>query len=93
MKFDDDHEQLLTKIEAARLLNVSTRTLEIWARRKIIGPIRFGRTVRYRRDELLSHASASTNGRNRTAEPKTDKETERPLADLAKKVRGRKEAA
>jgi hypothetical protein len=50
----DDSELLLTERDAADLLKVSTRTLQAW-RCDRVGPpfIRVGRSIRYRRGELL----------------------------------------
>ncbi len=54
-------EALLTEAQTAEILNVSMRTLQAW-RLKDQGPpfVRFGRSIRYRRDQLLDWISAHT---------------------------------
>lgn len=50
----DDESLLLSASKVARMLQVSTRTLwRLLAARKIINPIKLGRSVRWRKDELL----------------------------------------
>jgi excisionase family DNA binding protein len=50
-----DHDALLSEMQAARVLNLSSRTLQAW-RSKGVGPpfVRAGRAVRYRRSDILS---------------------------------------
>lgn len=57
-KFSDP---LLAEAQAARLLNLSGRTLQAW-RMKGIGPafVRTGRAIRYRREDLLAWIAANT---------------------------------
>jgi hypothetical protein len=83
----DANDELLTKIEAAALLKVSTRTLEVWAAKRLIKPIHFGRTVRYLRDELLAQGSAAVRSTSRTVESTAGAPKGRPLAGLAEMVR------
>lgn len=54
-----DPDALLVEVHAAKLLAVSTRTLQAW-RRKNFGPpfVRLGRGIRYRRTDLLSWVAA-----------------------------------
>jgi len=56
-----DLEGLLPEGEAARLLSISTRTLQAW-RSKEVGPpyVQVGRAVRYRRGSLIDWANANT---------------------------------
>jgi excisionase family DNA binding protein len=43
---------LLTKPQAAQLLQISIRTLDLWMRRRMVSYLRIGRTVRFRRSDL-----------------------------------------
>lgn len=43
---------LLTRREAAKVLNVTTRTLERWERAGRLSPLRNGRLVRYRVEDV-----------------------------------------
>jgi excisionase family DNA binding protein len=56
-----DHDALLTEVQAAEVLNLSTRTLQAW-RTKGSGPafVRAGRAIRYRRRDLLTWMDANT---------------------------------
>jgi predicted DNA-binding transcriptional regulator AlpA len=56
-----DQDKLLTEIQAADLLRMSSRTLQSW-RGKGVGPpfIRAGRAIRYRRSDVLSWATENT---------------------------------
>jgi predicted DNA-binding transcriptional regulator AlpA len=58
---DRTGEALLTEIEAAKILRLSTRTLQAW-RIKAVGPsfVRAGRAVRYRRPDILAWVDANT---------------------------------
>ncbi|MBS4084027.1 MAG: helix-turn-helix domain-containing protein [Rhizobiales bacterium] len=53
-------EALLLEIQAAKLLNLSVKTLQAWRNRKR-GPtfIRAGRAVRYRRSDILQWVEAN----------------------------------
>ena len=56
-------KELLTTVEAARLLGIGTRTLHRWSKEgKTPKPIKFGpgrgASVRYRRAELLTRINA-----------------------------------
>lgn len=44
--------ELLTKAEAAGLLRVSLKTLNRWAAAGILHPIKLGKSVRYRADDI-----------------------------------------
>lgn len=44
----------LTKQQAAELLGVSTRTVERWAGKGLIGTIRIGRKVRYSHHDVAA---------------------------------------
>jgi predicted DNA-binding transcriptional regulator AlpA len=50
-----DPDALLPEIQAAILLNLSSRTLQAW-RSKSVGPpfVRAGRAIRYRRSDILA---------------------------------------
>lgn len=54
-------DPLLDELQAAKLLNLSTRTLQAW-RVSGAGPpfVRAGRAIRYRHSDLLSWISANT---------------------------------
>ena len=54
-------ENLLREGQAADLLNLSTRTLQAWRNREI-GPrfVKAGRTIRYKRSDLLAWIEANT---------------------------------
>ncbi len=56
-----DQDKLLTEIQAADLLRMSSRTLQAW-RGQGVGPpfIRAGRAIRYRRSDVLSWATEQT---------------------------------
>jgi Helix-turn-helix domain len=56
-----DHDKLLTEIQAADLLRMSSRTLQAW-RGQGVGPlfIRAGRAIRYRRSDVMSWATENT---------------------------------
>ena len=56
-------EPLLMEIQAARLLNLSPRTLQNW-RIACNGPpfVRVGRAIRYRRNDLIAWIDANTIG-------------------------------
>jgi hypothetical protein len=57
----NDHDALLTEVQAADLLRLSVRTLQAW-RTKAFGPafVRAGRAVRYRRRDLLTWVDINT---------------------------------
>lgn len=44
--------ELLTKAETARALRISLKTMNRWADAGILRPIKFGRTVRYRAEDI-----------------------------------------
>jgi hypothetical protein len=56
-----DPDALLTEVQTARILNLSTRTLQAW-RIRGSGPafVQAGRAIRYRRRDLCSWISANT---------------------------------
>jgi hypothetical protein len=56
-----DPDDLLTEIQAAKVLNLSSRTLQAWRIRNT-GPsfVQAGRAVRYRRRDLLLWIDANT---------------------------------
>ena len=56
-----DNDRLLTEIQAADLLRMSSRTLQAW-RGQGVGPpfIRAGRAIRYRRSDVMSWATENT---------------------------------
>lgn len=56
-----DRDALFTEIEAADVLNISVRTLQAW-RSRFFGPafVRAGRSVRYRRRDLLTWIDVNT---------------------------------
>ena len=56
-----DPDSLLTEIQSAQLLNLSTRTLQTW-RLRGGGPrfVKAGRAVRYRRRDLLQWIEQAT---------------------------------
>jgi DNA-binding transcriptional MerR regulator len=60
-ELSNDPDALLTEGQAARLLNLSVRTLQAW-RVGGLGPpfCRLGRAVRYRRRDLLSWIEVNT---------------------------------
>jgi phage terminase Nu1 subunit (DNA packaging protein) len=52
---DMDDEKLLTEVQAADLLRMSSRTLQAWRSRGVGPPfVRAGRAIRYRRPALIS---------------------------------------
>ena len=57
----NDHDGLLTEVQAADLLSLSVRTLQAWRSREF-GPafVRAGRAVRYRRRDLFAWMDANT---------------------------------
>jgi excisionase family DNA binding protein len=56
-----DLDALLTEVQAAKLLNLSTRTLQAWRIRGVGPPfVQAGRAVRYRRRDLLAWIDANT---------------------------------
>ena len=57
----DHRDPLLREVEAADLLRASVRTLQGW-RSRGFGPafIRAGRSIRYRRDDLVAWIEANT---------------------------------
>ena len=60
-KTEIENEALLCEVQAARLLNLSVRTLQAW-RSKGYGPlfIRAGRAIRYRKKDLWAWTLART---------------------------------
>ena len=56
-----ESDALLGEVQAARLLNLSVRTLQAW-RTKRSGPsfVRAGRAIRYRRRDLYAWMDANT---------------------------------
>lgn len=54
-------EQLLYEVDAARLMNLSSRTLQAW-RSKGLGPpyVRVGRAIRYRWDDIAAWLDSRT---------------------------------
>jgi excisionase family DNA binding protein len=64
MTFAEDSQiAFLTEKQSARLLSISHRTLQAW-RRLGSGPafVRLGRTIRYRREDVLAWANANRQG-------------------------------
>jgi hypothetical protein len=59
-----DSDALLTEAQAADFLNLSVRTIQAW-RNKWTGPVfvRLGRTIRYRRSDLVAWISKNAVGR------------------------------
>jgi hypothetical protein len=57
----NDHDALLTEVQAADLLSLSVRTLQAW-RTRAFGPafVRAGRAIRYRRRDLFAWTDANT---------------------------------
>ncbi len=57
----NDHDALLTEVQAADLLSLSVRTLQAW-RTRAFGPayVRAGRAIRYRRRDLFAWMDANT---------------------------------
>lgn len=57
----NDPDELLTEREAAELLKTSPRTLQAWRCDKV-GPafVKIGRSIRYRRHDLLTWIAANT---------------------------------
>lgn len=51
-------ETFLTKQELARILKVTPRTLEQWAKQKRFPVYRLGRVVRYKREEVTQALAA-----------------------------------
>ncbi len=58
-----DADALLTELQASEFLNISTRTLQAWRLRRA-GPafVQAGRSVRYRRGDLVQWIEANTIG-------------------------------
>lgn len=56
-----DNDTLLAEMQAADLLNLSSRTLQAW-RAKGVGPafVRAGRAIRYRRRDLIAWVESNT---------------------------------
>jgi Helix-turn-helix domain len=65
---DRNGDALLTEVEAAKILRLSTRTLQAW-RIKAVGPpfVRAGRAVRYRRPDISAWVDANIVLTNRTS--------------------------
>lgn len=61
LRHSKDSDDLLNEVEASDLLRISVRTLQSW-RCKGIGPrfIRVGRSIRYRRGDLLDWTQSNT---------------------------------
>jgi Helix-turn-helix domain len=57
----NEHDALLTEVQAADLLSLSVRTLQAW-RTRAFGPafVRAGRAIRYRRRDLFTWMDANT---------------------------------
>jgi len=57
-----EHDFLLTEVQAAEFLNLSTRTLQSWrgSGDSKLPFVRCGRAVRYRRGDLLAWIKANT---------------------------------
>ncbi len=62
-----ESDALLAEAQAARLLNLSVRTLQAW-RTKRCGPafVRAGRAIRYRKRDLYAWMDANTVSSTRT---------------------------
>ena len=58
---DADDERLLTEVQAADLLRMSSRTLQAW-RSQGVGPpfVRAGRAIRYRRSAIVMWTMENT---------------------------------
>ncbi len=56
-----DENALLNEVQTAKLLNLSTRTLQAW-RVRGVGPVfvRAGRAIRYRRRDIIAWIEANT---------------------------------
>jgi hypothetical protein len=62
-QFRADPDCLLTEIQVAEILNLSVRTLQMWRfRRAGLKYVQAGRTVRYRRRDLIAWIDANTIG-------------------------------
>src|ERR1022692_1631850 len=47
--------RILTKNQAAELLNITTRTVDEWMKRGLLPYLKIGRTVRFKEDDLMRH--------------------------------------
>lgn len=63
--FSDD--QLLTRPQAAKFLNIKEQTLAVWAssKRYPLPMVKVGRSVRYRLSDLEAFVAQNTTGRDR----------------------------
>lgn len=56
-----DSDRLLTEMQAADVLRLSSRTLQAWRSRDVGPPfVRAGRAIRYRRSALMTWADDNT---------------------------------
>ena len=52
---DRHYHQLLTKIQVAELLNVTSRTVDCWMKRGLLPYYKIGRAVRFKSGDVLNH--------------------------------------
>lgn len=60
-----ENDQLLTEVEAAKMLDVKHKTLNVWRVTRRYPTLRFckiGRNVRYRRSDVLAFIESSVVG-------------------------------
>ena len=57
-----EQDELLNPVEAARILDVKTGTLEVWraTKRYNLAYVKIGRSVKYRRSDLLAFIASRT---------------------------------
>lgn len=64
-----DIPALLTAAEVARVYRRSTRTLRTWVKRRLLQPVRIGRAVYFRAEDVIKLAGGkSTSSRAENAE-------------------------
>ena len=51
--------EILTRPEAAAMLRISTRTLDVWCKCGLMPHVRIGRSVRFTRTAILNHLGGS----------------------------------
>jgi excisionase family DNA binding protein len=48
-------DRFLKKSQVAQLLQVTTRTVDEWMRRRLVPYYRVGRTIRFREEDVVAH--------------------------------------
>lgn len=66
MEVYNDDQEVMTAEQAAVFLNVSVASIRVWTRTGVLDCLRYGRTVRYTREQLLAPRASQTVKKTKT---------------------------